>query len=564
VIGAESAQIPRPGPPAASIRRLAAVRVLLREPVLVFLTAFAVYFAVGLYSTLHLRVLMWDAQARLAHAYFALWTNPGKLVAIGAFWPPLQTLSLIPFVFVRSFATSLAAMPASSALFAAGTVVVVERTLALAKVRRGLRLAIVAALGLNPMVLCYATNGMAESLYIFFLTSAVATFVSWLLEPRWYHPPLMGILLALGVVSRFEIGFWVPVILAGVALVYASRRATLAAIESSVLVIALPVFFSIGLWVFYNWTLYGDPVFFIHEASRNLPHAVPRLRGRVGSVPVQGPAHAHLSLVWSALKLQLTFFPATAIVGVTLAVWALRRRSGAALALAAIVLLQTAAAAGWATLIVVLGRAGNSPVLLLRYNMRAIPLTVAAAAWLVASLPPRARTIGAVALLAVVLGSAPATANTMLHFGTSESERVFLHGLWTGRPQPVAGGGVSAQYEREMATYIRAHIHGKRVILADDAQTFGVMLEDGHPERYQERITISDRRWDEIDQSPLGRIPYILVGLGKADRILGQWPTLGLPTLPDSWPFFVRRLLHANPDYALYAVKGPFPRSVGR
>ena len=105
-----------------------------------------------------------------------------------------------------------------------------------------------------------------------------------------------------------------------------------------------------------------------------------------------------------------------------------------------------------------------------------------------------------------------------------------------------------------------AVLHAGTSILADDAQSFGVMLEDGHPERYQERISISDARWLEIRDNPLGRIPYILVSLGKADLILLRWPTLS--TLGPR-PFFVRRLLYANPDYALFSVKGLFPRAEG-
>jgi hypothetical protein len=325
-------------------------------------------------------------------------------------------------------------------------------------------------------------------------------------------------------------------------------------------VIALPVVFAVGLWIYLNWTLYGDPIAFVHEASRNLPRPAPHVHGRLGSIPVEGPRVSHFALARSALGLQLGLFPATLIVGVALALWAVRRRSAPAIALAAVVLTQTTVAVGWAIVIGILGRTGQAPVLLLRYNMRAIPLTVVAAAWLLAVLPSRAKRLAAVGLLAAVVGSAPATANTMLHFHVGESERVFLKGLWTGKPQPVSGGGISVRDERDMATYIRAHIHGTRVILADDAQSFGVMLEDGHPERYQERVTISDARWLEIRDNPLGRIPYILVAVGRADLILQRWPTL---STPGPRPFFVRRLLHSNHDYALFSVKGVFPRAEG-
>ena len=55
-----------------------------------------------------------DGEARLAHAFFALWNQPAKLAAIGTYWPPLETLALLPFAAIRPLATSLVALPLSS------------------------------------------------------------------------------------------------------------------------------------------------------------------------------------------------------------------------------------------------------------------------------------------------------------------------------------------------------------------------------------------------------------------------------------------------------------------
>src|ERR671938_682915 len=99
---------------------------------------------------------------------------------------------------------------------------------------------------------------------------------------------------------------------------------------------ALPVAFALGLWMYLNWTIVGSPT-------------------------------AFLSATW--------------IVGAALIAFAVARRNLIAASLAVVVLLQTAVAAIWA-LWTGATSTGAAAVLLLRYNIRAVPLTVVAAAWL--------------------------------------------------------------------------------------------------------------------------------------------------------------------------------------
>ena len=535
-------------------RRLVLAKdVLLRGPVVLFVVAYIVYAGLGLYMTLHVHLVLGDAQSRLANAYFALWNAPAKLAAIGFFWPPLQTLVLIPFAAIRPLATSNAALPLSSALFAAGTVVVVDRTLALSRIHAGLRLAIVAAFGLNPIVLFYAGNGMAESLYLFLLASALAVFVRWLLVPRWHHLLHVGVLLALAILGRFEVSFWLPVLVVGIATVAALRGASFSTIEGSLLVVVVPVAYALGLWMFFNWVLIGDPVGFLH-AGVGVAGGTGFVSAPVVHHVASGGPNA-VARAWRALRLQFEVFPATYLIAVALLAFAILRRQIGGAVLAAVVLVNAVSAALWAA-------AGGAAIAThLRYNQRAMPLALLAIGWLLVSLPPRWRTWSAVAALVLVAGSIPLTTRTMLDYRNSLGERAFVKALTTGKSQDnvqqPAGTGIPVTQAQRMAQYIRTHVGGRDVILTDNAQTFGVMLADGRPDRYFDRVDFGDRRWRSVRDNPVGRVRYFLIqrlvtsARLARDLIVTRYPALvrGKP-----WPPFVRRVAYQTNKYALFSL----------
>jgi hypothetical protein len=542
------------------------------ESLVLFAAVYSVYAGVGLYVTLRLHLVEEDAQSRLAHAYFALWNKPAKLAAIGVYWPPLQTVVFLPFAALRPLATSLAALPLSSALFAAGVVVVINRALAFSGLRRGLRLALVSAYALNPLILFYGSNGMAEIIYLLLLTAALAVFVRWTLAPHWAYLLSIGALLALGVLARFEVAFWVPIVAGGVVLVHMAQRARLSTIVASTLVVVVPVAYAIATWLFINWSLHGDPLAFVAahrfkdlpvsilgrcvapHASRGLssiamPHSV------IEAASPSGPGS--ISEIANALWLQFAVFPATYVIAGALLVYAALRRNVVAPVLSAALLLNGVSTAGWALL------GGQGAELQLRYNLRALPLAVIAGGWLLTVLPRRVRTLAAVMLLGALVASSVLTAKTMLDYRNAKGESAFIEGLRTGRdqdgvPQP-EGTGTSMRDIGLMAHYIRAHVHGKDVVLTDDAQTFGVMLADGHPGRYFDRIDAGDTKWKEILDDPVPRVRYLLVqnyvGFRPFDRDLAVDRYPNLVSCPQHPPF-VRRLLRATPGYALFSLYG--------
>lgn len=548
--------VTRPASPAAELRleraartargRGVAVRLAgWREPAVVFGAAYLVYAAVGLYATLGLDLVVGDAESRLAHAFFVWWNEPSKLTAIGFYWPPLQTLVLLPLAAVPPLATSLAALPLTSAVFGAGLLVVLDRTLAAAELDRPLRWALLAAFGLNPLIAFYAGNGMAEIVYLFFLTLGLSVVVRWSREPRWQALPIAGFAFGLGTLARYEVGIWLAIAVVAALAVMIRARQSIPAIEAAFLVLLVPAVYGLVTWAFVNWSLTGDPLGF--------------LSGQL--VPKEGQ-QTNASLLELAARtglVQLAIFPAAALVGVAVLVVGIRRRSPIGIALAA-----ATALGGLLTFVFVL-RQQQDFLLQLRYNMRAMPIAMVGIAWLLAMLPAARRRLAALAALAVLVGSGFSTGVTMLAFPHALGEEAFLRGVLTGSVQdgvsPPGGTGVSIDDQREMAAYIRAHAPGSNVILTDDARNYGVMLVDGRPDRYVDRIDFGDPAWLRLLERPRPSIRFFLVERGATrardpvffDRIVDRFPALGTGERP---PRFLE-LVHENASYALYRVVAP-------
>jgi hypothetical protein len=514
-----------------------------REPLAIFAAAYAVYAIVGLYVTIGLDLVVGDAESRLAHAYFVWWNEPSKLAAIGFVWPPLQTLVLLPLAAVKPLATSLAALPLTSAAFAAGTLVVLDRTLALADVDRAARWALVGALGLNPLFVFYAINGMAEVVYLFFLSAAVAVFLRWSVAPRWSHLPLAGVAFALATLARYETALWLVLILVAVGVLLVQRRETADQIESQLLVLVVPAVYGLLLWCFLNWALTGNPFGFFSEQFPREAAGGPR---RITTV----------ELLRDTVVLSLALFPATPIVGGALLAVAVVRRHLAAAVLGLAILMNVALTTAF-----VLG--SHEPLLLqLRYNIRALPLVLLGVALLLMIVPRRSRRLAAIGAVAVVAGSIPTTAAVMLTSEHELGEAAFLHGLVSGENQDGVKGpkgtGVRIGDQRDMAAFIGRHVRERNSILTDDARTYGVLLLDGHPERFLDRIDFGDRRWLFVRNHPVGNVRYVLVdhlATREFNPVDFDLIVAAYPGLADDRPPPFLQLLHRNHTYALYAVR---------
>jgi hypothetical protein len=510
--------------------------------IMLFGCSFAAYFALGYRVVVHQHLAVSDAVSRLAHAYFVWYNHPQKLTAVGFVWPPGMTLVFLPFAAVKTLATSLAALPLTSAVFGAALLVVLEKILCDHGMAPFPRYVLVVLFGVNPMIVFYATNGMSEVVYLFLLTAGVGGVLRWLRRRDSRDLVVAGTFFALGLLTRYEVALWAGLAAVALVILLIRRRVPRLELEASLITLLTPVLYAGGLWLFFNWLILGDPLAFVHGEAGTF--------GRYRTVG-DAPTHAGLGeLAWRTASLTWQLAPLVFVVAAALVAAAIVRRNGASLAVAAIVLLNL----GFTITVAYLTESPN--LLQLRYNMRPMPLALAAVGWLYWLVQGRtARRLvagGAVALLALSL---PLTWHVMRTWPEQFEEAPFTRALASGQDQEGTEWGgyrIGIAPERDMAAYIGAHITRPNWILVDDSQSYDVMLLNGHPERFYDRIDRGDARWRDVLDSPRGRVGYFLVPRERPiDLIRVRYPKAlsgGVPWL---------RPVHVNARWELFRVLPP-------
>jgi hypothetical protein len=499
------------------------------ETALIFLALWGFYGWLGYRLTVNQHLVIFDAAARLAHAFFVWYGAPSKLAAIGFVWAPVSTLVYLPFALFKPLATSLAAIPLMSAFFGAALIAVLGRTLSCLGLRRWLRYPLLLAFAANPMIVFYSTNGMSETSYLFLLMLSIHYFIRWYTTRATYHLIFASVAMTLGVLDRYELAFWAALMALALLVVLMRERAERPKIEGSMLMYLVPITYGLMLWVFFNWLIIGDPLFW-------LKNQVPGAGGQQAAlVKVQHVAGLGVQrIAHELLTLNLDLFPlAVAIIPVLLFVW-LVRRDGMSLCLAAMVS-TNAVITG-----VLMYWSKQEALLQLRYNMRAMPIALIATAWVISNLRrPSSRTLAGLAAIAAVAACIPVTWHAMKTYPFQYEESVFARAMVTGEDQEgksaVDGYHVGIRAEKQMAAYILAHVHGRHEILTDDSQSLEVMTVSGHPELFFDRIDKGDATWYRVLNHPFGRVRYFLLSTFARGLDLIQVRFQGIATQSPPW-----------------------------
>lgn len=495
-------------------RWLPSPRVL--ESLAVFAVFAAVYFIVGYHVVVDQHLVNFDALSRLAHAYFVWYNNPPKLASIGFVWPPVQTLIYLPFALIRPLATSLAALPAASATFMAGMMVVLNRALGLGGIRWFGRYPLLLAFGLNPMIVYYGANGMAEAVYLFFLVGGIYFLIRWEMTRQGHVLAFVGVALALALLSRYEILPFALVIAAAIVafVVFGRGRSGSAQeLEAALVLYLAPIAYAGAAWLFFNWLILGDPFHFLNLGATTAD--IGASQQDVAGLPAQNLGV--VGVVVYLVKLNFALFPLTVLVVPALLVTAIVRRNLMSVVLAALVVTNAIVTA------ILFLKATDPNLLQLRYNMRAIPIALIGVAWLYYVWRPRPARIAIwVATMAILVGSLPMTWRTMAIYTYQYEENVFLRALETGEDQEgntgVGGYPIGIADEQKTANFISANVGKNNVILTDDAQTLGVMLLTGHPDRFFDRIDRGEGPWKAARDHPYGKVDYLLVSTDERCR----------------------------------------------
>jgi hypothetical protein len=524
------------------------------ESAVIFVVFLAAYFAIGYRVVVDLHVVNYDALSRMAHAFFVWHNDPAKLAAIGFVWPPIQTLAFLPFTLIKPLATSLTALPATSAAFAAGMLVALNAVFRLVEMRPWARWSLLVAFGINPMVVYYAANGMAESVYLFFLVTGVYFLLRWHLGGGAHLLALVGTFFGLAALSRWEMAPYALLVGLALGLILYVRKADAREVEGSVLLYLAPIAYLAASWLFFSWLIVGDPFHFLEfgPASADLSAS----QGQLTEVSLRGLPTA--TIAEYLLLLNLVLFPLAVIVAPSLFASALAKRDLMSLVLALLVITNAAVTA------FLFWRNHDSNLFQLRYNMRAMPLAMIGAAWLFwVWRASRARHVIWGATLLILVASLPLTWQTMQTYTYQYEENVFLTALASGEDQEgnIAIGGypIGIRSERDMADHITDELPRETQILTDDAQSLGVMLLTGSPDRFIDRIDDGDDDFKEIRDAPFGKVDYFLVATDERcrppceDLVRTRYPGV----LADREPGM--RVVYSTPRYALIELDRTAP-----
>ena len=529
------------------------------EGLVVFCLGFAAYMTLGYLVTVRGHLVPGDGWSRLAHAYFTFYADPPKLAAIGFEWPPLDTLVLLPLAVIKPLATSLIALPLSTAVFAGGMLAVLNRTLTMCELPRPARWLWLAAFAVNPMIAYYSVNGMSEVPYLFCLTVTVHLFLRWALTRNDSLLILLGLMLAIDFLARFELLAWSPLLIAGIWVVLAGQRAHGMRIEGTLLATAAPIVFGFGVWCMFNAFILGDPLYWLKiQTEANLSSA-----GNAAAPHTLG------AIVHSVISINWRVFALTPVIAGALAAVAVLRRDAVSLILSAAVAMNAVMT------VALLVNRPSTDLLRLRYNMRAMPLAVIGAGWLFYRFRGRlARGAIWLSTLALIALSIPLAAQIMREGKLTYYEDAFVRWVQTGHDQEGSdanlrlGRGIGVAPEREMAAYITRHTaHRPHYVLADDSQTYGVLLFTGHPEWFINRIDHGDTSFNadlshpyRFIRTPVGGFfmrgyEYYLVSplpvVFNTDKILDRYPGADRGRVPWLRPVYSSRL------FVLLAVAPP-------
>ncbi|MEA2139255.1 MAG: hypothetical protein QOG56_2405, partial [Solirubrobacteraceae bacterium] len=460
------------------------------EGLLLFAIAAGLYFWVGYRTVVDDGIVVFDALDRLARAYMVWHNEPPKLAAIGFVFPPLTTMVFLPLTIVKPLATSLVALPLASSLFGGSMVVAMNRLLARCSMPGLQRWPLLAVFALNPLLVFYAGNGMSEVVYLALLTFSLYCFASWMLtaQPRFLIAAAM-VFSAL-VLLRYSFGILALVISVLVVVGLSRRGAADDEAEGTLVTFLAPIVYAFGVWILFNWLIVGDPLGWLGGSGAFAVNAAQA--GSTSGVTV-------VDVLGRLGELALGVFGLGIVVVPALIVTAIAKRDEMSWWLAILALVSVAVIGAGALI------QQDLDPLAMRNALPVLIISVAGAGWLYRVLPSLRTVIWLGGLAGLVL-TALGSWNAMKTYPFQGQEQAFTRAISSGADQhgsnSIGGYRVGTRPEEQMAAYVNAHVGGRSTILADNAQTFGVILLSGRPQTFFDRVDRGDGRFRQAVLRP--------------------------------------------------------------
>lgn len=477
------------------------------ESLLVFGVFTVGYAWFGYWLVVDMHVVGFETLDRLNRALMIWHNDPAKLSAIGFDYPPLATLLISPLAIFPALAKSLIAVPLASAVFAGLTMTVFNTMLRRAQVVAPLRLAILAALGCNPLVALYASSGARDLIWIAFVIVALGALFAWYVTADIRFVMISGLAFAVAALAGYSSVLWFFVCALMVAAILARLGADGTEVEGTTVGFAAPTVYVLALWTAFNLLLLRNPFAWITDQYNAATSGGAETFSFVDLMRATG------ELVWYGAPIAIIVLPALILAGFS-------RSNPFALWLGIILTLSIITPA-----VMVALKLTDSPMQM-RNALPILLFSIVGAAWLARSSGTGNTIVSALVVLGLLL-SIPWTFQAMKTYPHQNLESSFAAAISTRVSQEgaetVDGSTVGIVSEEAMAEYIDNNVSLKNSILTDNAQTYAVMLLTGRPDLFFDRIDKSDAAWKEAAKDPATHVDYLLLSTDTSADLLSQF-----------------------------------------
>lgn len=524
-------------------------RLMFRDVHMIGLSLWILYVVCGFYLTLHLHYYSGDAVSRVANAYDVLFGRNPHLGAIGFIWNPLPSIFELPIVaaynlFPAVVTKGLAGIFVSS-FFGAWGAVHLNNILKNFGVPRFWALLFTAIFALNPLILLYGANGMSD---IMLLSCTLGTYsgVFDFLQTRSLRRLVSaGIWLAMGLGMRYEAVPFGALIIIGFILVQWKKVSSAEWIGSSI-ILGAPIVFSGGLWIYFNWAIMHNPLYFLNSNYGNVAQTS---TGAYLTNSMKAADHSVTGTLAYVGHFTLLFWPLGLAFLLSLILSVSRKQDRKVLVLICgsigAILLEIALA--------YLGHLGPWDRFFISFIPDGVLLTSYLGAVATTRLPARWRQSLWVFVAAILVSA---------NIGTFFALQNHVLGHPDGQVIDYALANKSLAsfsdpfYEADpVIRYLDAHPH--LTVLVDSFNGWPIVIRSTHFNRF---VITSDYDFESILTNPRGRVGAILVpqpvGVGSLNAVNRVWPGMWAGRIP--W-VTLSKSFPGGADWKLYTVTSNAP-----
>jgi len=462
------------------------------ESLIIFVFTLAVSLAAAYVLVFQFNFIQGDAFARAANAYYVLYSRYPHFGAIGFVWTPLPSLMDLPLLLFKDIFPPLAAKGFAanvvSSLFAAGSLVILNRIFLIYKLGRIARYSFLLIYLLNPVILFFSANGMTEIILVFFILLSTYHFIKWSQTEKVSNLMWTGIALSLAFLARYE----AMVVAIAMVLAILLKLWRTSSVRQRTLAISLtfaaPVIYTVGVWVFLNWLIVKNPIYFIQ--SQYAPFAQTEVVGQKMQLAIAA-THSILGTLQFGGWIVLNLFPLYFVLLAALAVVAISKLDRTSMALIIISLSIVSFQAY---------RTYTGETQWTRFYIYIIPFSFLFIPPILTFLKKR-KAIAAAGLVIGLILSSVVSGMSMLNQDLA-IEQYDLYLYLKGSPRTSVW-----EYNAQTADYLDAKNLGEGKVLVDTFTGFSIVLASSHPKTF---VITSDPDFKHLLQSP-DKIAYILV-----------------------------------------------------